>query len=321
MKRFIAISLLLATTVVPAAACSWIDTNNSYLFCAYNPKQFRTYVDEVTTDNWKAYLGNHDEYFYFNADEVKEYARKKGDLLMESYVKHLEKYLDCADAKRYESWNYPTKKEQAQRRQTLLAVRTYAQGKLKSRLRSQHALLLMRCNMMLERHAENVTFWNTTGSKMIESVYRDMMRNIYAGALYKTGSVETALAIFAEQGDWESLMTIYYERRSCQAIRQEYLKNPNSPVLPFLLTDFVNNAQEAIDAQNECLPGKLFIRDITRTEAQQMCQLAATVVGEGKTANPVLWQSARAWIEFMFGDHRQGVADIEKLSGWQGRSV
>jgi hypothetical protein len=56
MKRFIAISLLLATTVVPAAACSWIDTNNSYLFCAYNPKQFRTYVDEVTTDNWKAYL-------------------------------------------------------------------------------------------------------------------------------------------------------------------------------------------------------------------------------------------------------------------------
>lgn len=318
MKRFIAISLLLATTVVPAAACSWIDTNNSYLFCAYNPKQFRTYVDEVTTDNWKAYLGNHDEYFYFNADEVKEYARKKGDLLMESYVKHLEKYLDCADAKRYESWNYPTKKEQAQRRQTLLAVRTYAQGKLKSRLRSQHALLLMRCNMMLERHAENVTFWNTTGSKMIESVYRDMMRNIYAGALYKTGSVETALAIFAEQGDWESLMTIYYERRSCQAIRQEYLKNPNSPVLPFLLTDFVNNAQEAIDAQNECLPGKLFIRDITRTEAQQMCQLAATVVGEGKTANPVLWQSARAWIEFMFGDHRQGVADIEKAVGMAG---
>ena len=107
-------------------------------------------------------------------------------------------------------------------------------------------------------------------------------------------------------------MTMYYERRSCKAIRQEYLRDPNSPVLPFLLTDFVNNAQEAIDIPEGRLEGKLFIRDITKEEARQMCQLATTVVGEGKTTNPVLWQSAKAWIEFMFGDHRQGLADIEK---------
>ena len=312
MKRFIAISLLAIATAAPAVACLWIDTDNTYLFRAYNPRQFKMHVDEVTTNNWKTYLGSDELYFSFNADEVKEFARKKGDLLMVSYVEHLEKYLACAEAKRYESWNYPTKEEQAQHRQTLLDIRAYAQSKLKSRLRSQHALLLMRCNMMLGRHAENVTFWHTTGSKMIESIYRDMMRNIYAGALYRTGSEEVAAAVFAEQGDWESLMTMYYERRSCQAIRQEYLKDPDSPVLPFLLTDFVNNAQEAIDAQSGYLPGKLFIRDITKTEAQQMCQLAKTVVSEGKTTTPVLWQSARAWIEFMFGDHKQGIADIEK---------
>lgn len=318
MKRFIAISLLTLATAIPAAACAWGDIDNYYLFRAYNPQEFRMYVDEVTTNNWKIYLGSQEAYYYFNADEVVAHARKKGDLLMVSYVEHLQKYLKCADDKRCEQWNYPTKQELEQRRQTLLSVRAYAQGKLKSRLRSQHALLLMRCNMMLGRHAENVTFWATTGSRMIESVYRDMMYNIYAGALYKTGNEETAAAIFAEQGDWQSLMTIYYERRSCKAIREEYLKNPDSPVLPFLLTDFVNNAQEAIDIQDGRLEGKLFIRNITKEEVRQMCQLAASVVSEGKTSNPVLWQSVRAWIEFMFGNHRQGLADIEKATTMAG---
>jgi len=318
MKRFIAISLLAVTTAVSAFACAWSESYNYYLFRAYNPQEFRMRVDEVTTNNWKVYLGSNEMYFNFRADEVKEFARSKGDLLMVSYVENLEKYLECAEQKRYESWSYPTKEELAERQKTLMSVRTYAQGKLKTRLRSQHALLFMRCNMMLGRHAENVTFWTTTGSTMIESVYRDMMRNIYAGALYKTGSEEAAAAIFAEQGDWESLMTQYYARRSCKAIRQEYLNNPNSPVLPFLLTDFVNNAQEAVDAQNNEIQGKLFIRDITKAEAQQMCQLATAVVSEGKTTNPVLWQSAKAWIEFMFGDHKQGIADIEKAVKMEG---
>ena len=318
MKRFIAISLLMATTVLPAAACAWDDTDNYYLFRAYNSREFRGYVDEVTSNNWKVYLGSQEPYYYFDADEVIAFARKKGDLLMVSYVQNLKKYLKCAEEKRWEQWDYPTKEQLAERQKTLLAVRTYAQSKLKSRLRSQHALLVMRCNMMLGRHAENVTFWVTTGSTMIESVYRDMMFNIYAGALYKTGSEEIAAKIFAQQGDWQSLMTMYYERRSCKAIRQEYLQDPNSPVLPFLLTDFVNNAQEAIDIPEGRLEGKLFIRDITKEEARQMCQLATTVVSEGKTCNPVLWQSAKAWIEFMFGDHRQGLSDIEKAMKMEG---
>ena len=48
MKRFIAISLLTVATTAPAAACAWDDTDNYYLFRAYNTREFRTYVDEVT---------------------------------------------------------------------------------------------------------------------------------------------------------------------------------------------------------------------------------------------------------------------------------
>ena len=231
---------------------------------------------------------------------------------MVSYVMNLQKYLQCSDEVRREQWDYPTKEQLQQRRQTLQSVRTYASGKLKTRLRSQHALLYMRCNMLLGNHSANVTFWENTASQYIETVYKEMMQNIYAGALLKTGRPTEAARLFAEQGDWNSLMTQYYQQRSFVAIRQEYLRDANSPVLPFLLEDFVNNSQEAYDAEHhEGLPGKMFVRDIKRSEAQEMIRFASNVVKEGKTEVPALWKSAQAWLEYFFGDRKQALADAK----------
>jgi len=319
MKRFIIISLLTALTI-PMSACIWTDNYNDYLFSPFEPGEFRERVQKTCIDNWKAYLGTTaEDYYYFDADEVIKFAQKRGDALMVSYVTHLQKYLDCAEQKQRETWDYPTKQQLNSRRQTLHSIQSYAQGKLKTRLRSQHALLLMRCNMLLDRHTDNIKFWEQTGSQLIETVYKDMMKNIYAGALYKTGCDEAAARIFAEQGDWQSLMTQYYKRRSCEAITQEYQRNPNSPVLPFLVKDFVNNAQEAIDSKTEWnIGGKLFIRDISQKEASQMCQLANRVISEGKTDIPAMWQSAKAWLEFLFGKREQGVNDIMKATKMSG---
>ena len=238
----------------------------------YVQDNFKTRVERICNDNWKAYLGSTEEYFWFNADDVIKAARQKGDALMVSYVQNLKKYLDCVgveQSKQYE-WIYPTKQELANQQRNLQAVRTYAFSKIKTKLRSQHALLYMRCNMMLGRHQDNINFWQQTASQFIETVYKDMMKNIYAGALYKTGREAEAGQMFAEMDDYESLMTIYYKKRSYLAISQHYKQNPNSKVLPFLLQDFVNNAQEAEDAKSEgAFGGKLFIRDINQQESWQ----------------------------------------------------
>ena len=313
MKRFIIISLLSALTL-PMLACAWVDTHNSYLFRMYDNNEFKSRVEKVCNDNWQAYLGTHENYYWFDAEKVIEAARQKGDLLMVSYVQNLQKYLQCVaveQQKQYE-WNYPTKEQLAACTRNLQAIRSYALGKTKTRLRSQHALLYMRCNMMLGRHQENIAYWEQTASQLIETVYKDMMKNIYAGALYKSGQADKAGEMFAEMGDYESLMTQYYKKRSFQAIQQEYKKNPNALVLPFLLQDFVNNTQEAIDAVNDeySYGGKLFIRDISRQEAMQMQQFCGQVVSEGKTSVPILWQSAKAWIEFLWGDRREAARDI-----------
>lgn len=308
MKRSILISLLVLLAL-PMIGCGWYGTDNIYLYRVYDSKEFSVRVDEVTRNNWKTYLGITDEYYYFNADEVIKAARKKNDALMVSYVQNLQKYLKICDETRYDQWDYPTKEKLAQRNQTLRAIQAYALSKTKTRLRSQHALLYMRCNMVLGLNKDNITFWEGTASQFIETVYKDMMRNIYAGALYKTGRDAEAAEIFAEQGDYNSLMTQFYKRRSFDAIRQEYLRNPNAGALPFLLQDFVNNSQEAVDGGDD---GKLFVRDIKQAEAMRMAQFAGQVVKEGKTNNPAMWKAAQAWLEYLFGKKRQGYQDIQQ---------
>lgn len=322
MKRIIMMSLLSAL-VVPMLACYWPDGHNWYLFRACESQEFSDRVHDVSEANWKAYLGiTEDRWSYYDPDEIIKVAQRKNDPLMVSYVKNLEKYLACARAVQ-STWDYPTKAELAKQKLTLESVRTYALGKVKTKLRSQHALLYMRCNMMLNRHQENIRFWEGTASQFIETVYKEMMQNIYAGALLKTGHETEASELFANQGDWSSLMTQYYKKRSCAAIRQEYQKDANAAVLPFLLQDFVNNTQEAVDLENDeyAMPGKLFVRNISRQEAQQMIQLCSQVVKEGKTRQPVLWQSAKAWLEYLLGNTRQAGTDIIAASSLDGNET
>ena len=320
MKKFIVISLFTVLSL-PTFACAWGEPENPYLFSMYVQNDFKSRVERICNDNWKAYLGSTEEYFWFNADDAIKAARQKGDALMVSYIQNLQKYLDCVGIeqnKQYE-WNYPTKEDIANQQRNLQAVRTYAFSKTKTKLRSQHALLYMRCNMMLGRHQDNITFWEQTASQYIETVYKDMMKNIYAGALYKTGHEAEAGQMFAEMDDYESLMTIYYKKRSYLAISQHYKQNPNSKVLPFLLQDFVNNAQEAEDAKgNGTLGGKLFIRDINQQESWQMQQFCEMVVREGKTETPIMWKCAKAWLEYLTGKKQEALKDIEAAMSLEG---
>ena len=322
MLTAIVICCLLLLQPLCAGACIWNDTHNNYLFSIYDNLEFQDRAAKTCDDNWKAYLGlPSDDSFWFTADAVSGAARAKGDTLMVSYVEHLQLYLDCAESARAERWEYPTKSELAERRHTLRRVRAYALGRLSTPLRSQYALLLMRCNMMLGMHQANVAFYEQTASRYTSTIYREMMLDIYAGALLHTGRAVEAGRIFASLGDWQSLMTQYYRSRSFSAISEEYRRDPDSPVLPFLLQDFVNNAQEATDEWKEgwtAPKGKLFVRDIQRREAMEMCALARRAATEGKSGVPLMWQSALAWLEQLYGQTAQAQADIAKTAGMEG---
>ncbi len=320
MKRFISISLFILAAAAKALACSGPDTHNWYLFHVMEDRNFSSMVQRQFNDNWAAYIGDSDNYYWFDADALKAVARRKGDALMVSYLQQLERYLDIAELVENESWDYPTKEELARRRRTLTDIRQYALDNIDSRLRSQHALLAMRCNMQMGEHEMNVALWEQKACQMINSAYRDMMRNIYAGALLKTGRTDEATQIFIEQGDAASLYTYYYDKRSFDDIARVYADNPDSPALPFLLQDFASNAQEAVDALDEYRnwPGKLFINDVAREESQKMQQLCQRAVSDGKTGEPALWKSLEAWLLHLDGDGPKAlkaIGEAMKLKG------
>ena len=314
--RWLTVCLLLPLAMT-ALACAIPGTHNYYLFSVIDDKDWQSDVNQRTLENWQAYTKGK-EIYWFDAEAIRSVAQSRGDALMVSYLDHLTAYLNVLDEAR-PSWDYPTKMDLTQHQETLREIQSYALSKTNTALRSQHALLYMRCCMMLEQHQENIRFWESTASKLINSVYRDMMRNIYAGALLKTGRNDEATQIYAEQGDLSSLYTYYYKKRSFEAIRDEYQARPDSPAFPFLLQDFANNAQESYDDQQEDnWPGKLFVREIKEKECRQMCELAKQVVKEGKTSNSVLWQSLQAWLQFLIGDRQEALATINGAASMEG---
>ncbi len=316
MKRFIIISML-AVMTADALACAGPTVHNYYLFSAVGSMEWGRNVDRRTMENWRSYADD-PELYWFDADKLSAVAQKKGDALMMSYIAHLQKYINVSNGVR-DQWEYPTKRQLLERKQQVMSIRDYAYSKTKTKLRSQHALLYMRCNMLLGHHQTNVKFWEQTAEKFINSVYRDMMRNIYAGALLKVGRVNEATQIFMEQGDEASLYTYYYKKRSLEAIRAEYQKDANAASLPFLLQDFANNAQETIDAQSvDYWPGKLFVRDIKQQEAMKMCTFAEQVLREKRTKNPALWKSVESWLHYLFGEKEQALAEIRQAVTMEG---
>jgi hypothetical protein len=81
----------------------------------------------------------------------------------------------------------------------------------------------------------------------------------------------------------------------------------------------VNNCQEVIDANgSEWFNGKLFVRRINEQEATQMRQFCEAVLREGKTETPIMWKSAKAWLEYLYGHQKQAATDILEASKLDG---
>jgi len=171
MKRFIIISLLTIINV-SAFGCAIPGTHNYYLFSAVGQQDFRHQTQVQCNENWQAYTGSTN--YYVDLDEAKAVAEKKGDRMMADYITQLKRYLDVANQTQ-DQWDYPTKRELTRRSQILKSVQAFALSKTKTRLRSQHALLYMRCTMMLGQHQTNVTFWEQTAQWQSVQAYPNLM--------------------------------------------------------------------------------------------------------------------------------------------------
>ncbi len=333
MKRFLTISLLLSLlTCGETQACiSEAPTYNYYMMhvCPSTAGMFY----ERTGKFWKEYSNGKCDSYNNYSPTVREVATEKRDREMLAYMDELDKYLRICDQLK-ETWSYPTAQELAGRRATLQQMTAKCKAYKGTRLKPQYALLLMRAQMLLGQYNANILYWTNTATKMRPSVYRDMMENIYANALLNTGKRQEACDIYAAQGDWESIKWMTRKYRNMAGIKALYAKNPNSPTLTYLVEDFVNNMQETLDQKNAAESKKDLFGDfdeewiktigrkpIYSDEAKAFVAFANSVIKEGKTHNPCLWQTAIGVITYLNGDAVRALGIMDKAINMNGTEM
>ena len=317
--------MLLAATAAHACGSEG-PRHNNYLFSVFNRSLMSDRFTAATEKFWQTYVGNVDmpDYRWGGSDEVMEKAKKTNDTEMLAYCRRLNNYLDNCVI--FNSWEYPTKQQLARRTSTLNSLLQASKAYQGKRLRAQYNLMRMRALLGLKRYQEGVNFWNATGKQMQPSVYRDMVRNIYAGCLWRTGRKSLAIETYAEQEDYQSLKYCVRGYRNLAGIQKVYAANPKSATLTYLVQDFVNNVQETMDVYNanrtatgETAKSELDERmkeidakNITTAEANRFISFARGVVAEGKTGAPCLWQTAIGCIEHQLGLYDKAKADLSK---------
>ncbi len=330
MKRFIkgsrrpilvAALLLAGLPVLRMKGCvAERSTHNAYVFSVFHRSLMEDRFQAETDVFWKKYVG-HDADFYsylWGKETVLEVAKKRNDKEMVDYLMLLNGYLSGNNI--FNGWEYPTKEQLQHRDEALQQMLSAAKAYRGTRLRQQYALAQMRANFGLKRYQDNVDFWTQQAQKLAPSVYRDIMRNLYAGSLLRLGRKKEAVEIYAEQEDFRSLKYCVRKFRNLAGIKSVYQENPNSATLLYLVQDFVNNVQETMDGATgewdekmlSVLADEIDSKVVYRTEARQFITFARGVVAEGKTHCPSLWQSAIGCLEYQMGQHAKARADLAK---------
>lgn len=317
MKKFFLISCIGLLMAADALACAGgTYSHNYYLFSVFCRESIEKPMFSDRLDKfWEDYTNGEVKQWKWHADDIYAYAKRKGDAEMLRYLDELNKYLDISD-QLGESWSYPTKEELQARKQALSSMIAKADAYKGKRLRNQWMLLRMRANMVMGNHQYNIDYWERTASKAADAgVYRDMMQNIYAGALMKTGKRLKACNLFAEQGDMLSLKWAMRKYRNLAGIKVIYNEDANMPSLNYLVQDFVNNSQETLDQIRENNTGdwnaaedaewmqSIDARTILKQEGQQFMAFAGKVLAERKTASPALWKAAIGELLYLYGDN------------------
>ena len=322
MKRFY-ISLISVITVVSAWACYGLPpTDNYYMFSVIDRKYFNESPQSSGTDFWDKYIGGesgaYESYSLANVD-LKEFNKSKNKIIRTAikrkdtetinYLKLIIEYSQNNGGN--DGWDYPTKQQLAQRKVTLNRIKKAALAYKGTRYKNRYAYLVMRCNMTQKAHKDNIRYWEKVASKLKDNLFKVEMKNMYAGALYNIGQKEKACDIFVEMGDLTSIKYCVRKQRNLEGIKKEYAQNPNLPTLNFLVQDFVNNTQESIDCNYDSeFNEELDTKTILKRESMNFIKFASKVLKEGKTKSPSMWEAARGFINYLYGNQEAAIKQL-----------
>lgn len=306
--KFLVVSLLLYSLAYNSYSCGDCRTHNYYMIKFCDNDTYSKRINNNIRDFYLRYTsGRFGDYNYYSK-EIAEIAKQKNDREMVSYLACLDDYLSICSSYA-ETWDYPSRETIENRQSKTLALLERAKKHDKGALKAQYLLLRMRCNMLLNNDFDNVEYWEKKASKLPESFFKQMMNNIYAGALYRCGKKEQALQIFAKQGDYNSIGFLFRNSRNANAIVQVYRNDCNSLGLSYLLQDFVNNAQERFD--NRALEDKTLLESC-ESDIETLLSLADKATNNSNLEDPAMWYVVKSMLYYLKGQKDFAIREIDK---------
>lgn len=333
MRKFLAALLLLTALISSKSyACIEEQTINFYMYKVLDSKA----SIHLFEDFWRNYAGPEmselaiDGLLWITPDELKEQfqtgeghndivraAIAKNDKAMQDYLLDLITYHNL-NSNFYNAWEYPSEDEIAARKQALANLRTKAEN-YSGAFKERYNLMAMRCMFQQEKYADVEKFWTSTGSKTTDKDLRQTMLSLFAGALYRQHKVESALQIFAQLGEIQSLKFCLNDKRNYKGIKEIYEKDHDNTCLPFMIQDYVNMTQETLDGESG-LPHPCDFYEVKNSEAKQFAEFANKVADTKATNAPCMWKTAAAMIHYLLGDYsaaQKEIAAAVNLGGTQ----
>ena len=336
MKRFSILSVMAVAWLLSQACGPWIRPTYD-VFSVYDSKQLNPDARlKPMYDFWEKYTDGRASSWTVDAlssitenelatsdNAVLATARMRGDSEMLAYLRHLITYLNIVSGTGNDTWNYPTRDELGNRKARMQEIATAARTYSGTRLRDQYALLQVRAMVHLGDARGVVDYWTKTGSALPETVYKDMMRGLYAWSLLSLGQRREAIAEYADMGDMHSIQWLVYNQRfSLMGVKQEFDKDNNSPTLVYLVQDYVNNLGSTLASLK--LYTEMGYGDMSselksnRVEAQKFVDFALDVVKNNKTNSPAMWQAAAGLLTHYMGNTDDALKMLDKAMKMKG---
>lgn len=261
MRKLIIAATLLLIGAGHAWACGPEQPNyDAYVFrLCKSPQSYSEKNDQRLADAWSALVGRKvtvaqsrqlanvmpDELDTLD-NPIMRYARQNKEV--DEYVRLLVSYIQTANFTN-EGWGYPTREEMDAYRsnlKSLLAETQQYKGKL---LADRYYLLRLRILFRQVDYQGVIDLWEKQPMQG-GSVFADMARDLYAGALYHVGRQEDAAVQYALSGNMYDAHQCMKNMHGAQCLKRVVESDPNSPVLPYMLEELVNGCRESFNYHN-----------------------------------------------------------------------
>ena len=208
-------------------------------------------------------------------------------------------------------WYYPLKKDP--QKMTLEDIIDQASAYKGKRFADRYLLQIERALFSLHRYDECINKWNELGSSIPDNVIRRLTLRYVAGAYYNLGDNSTAMKLYGEAGDTESLLYCSSEN-DLDYYEVLYRYAPESKALRDDVERWVLDAEYMIGGN--VAGEEEAVKNLQQKENERLnscVTFCKKVASEGKVSDPDFWYYTAAFMEHLTGRNSDASWTLSKV--------